>query len=448
MTFIILSISILILALLIYLIFSLKSSGTEEFSKKLEEALEKAQERNLEEFSRNRSEYSAAARDLRQELTGTITKLSENNALQQKNQLETFALTLKNISEVQIKNLEALNDSLKNLNNSTKDTLTKEIRFLQEQNDKKLEEMRHTVDEKLQTTLEKRLGESFKIVSDQLDRVYKGLGEMQTLASDVGDLKKVLTNVKSRGVFGELQLKNLLEDILTQEQYVENANIKKNSRESVEFAIKLPSKDEEGRHVLLPVDSKFPREDYEAILNAQEEADPEALATASKNLAQRITGEAKDISEKYIDPPATTDFALMFLPAEGLFAEVLRIPGLFEKIRKDYNVVITGPTTITAILNSLQMGFRTLAIEKRSSEVWKVLGAVKTEFGKFSDYLSKTREKLQQAADNIKKAEKRTQMIGKKLKGVEHLGDIETENLLGLSEETVSGTEETEIEEK
>lgn len=432
----ILFISLAILLILAWL--AIRPAGSGELLsaiKNLDASVEKVRASVGEELSRNRAESSAGAKALREELTKALNDIS---AVQIK-QLESFS---KNLNELTKANQDRLNEINK--------TLKEEIRFLQEKNEKKLDEMRHTVDEKLQSTLEKRLGESFKIVSDQLDRVYKGLGEMQSLAANVGDLKKVLTNVKSRGVFGELQLKNLLEDILTPEQYVENANIKKTTREAVEFAIKLPSKDEDGRHVLLPIDSKFPREDYEAILNAQEKADPEALAAASKNLALRITGEAKDISEKYVDPPATTDFALMFLPVEGLFAEVLRIPGLFEKIRKEYNIVLAGPTTITAILNSLQMGFRTLAIEKRSSEVWKVLGAVKTEFVKFSDYLAKTRDKLRQAADSIEKAEKRTQMIGKKLKGVEHLGGRESENLLEIGAEEAPDAElqETETEEK
>ncbi|NLI09185.1 MAG: DNA recombination protein RmuC, partial [Elusimicrobia bacterium] len=324
-------------------------------------------------------------------------------------------------------------ESLKKLKETIADTLKNEIRFLQEKNEKKLEEMRQTVDEKLQSTLEKRLSESFKTVSSQLENVYKGLGEMNNLAKDVGDLKKVLSNVKSRGVFGELQLKNLLEDILTKEQFEENARIKKNF--SVEFAVKIPSKDDNGKHILLPIDSKFPREDYEKILDAQQKSDPVLLEKSVKALADRIKGEAKDIFEKYINPPETTDFALLFLPSEGLFAEVLRIPGFFEDIRKNYNIVITGPTTITAILNSLQMGFRTLAIEKRSHEVWKVLGSVKKEFQTFGENLAKTRKKLEEAADNIEKAEKRTQIIGKKLKEVEASSAQESKAVLGLEEE-------------
>ncbi len=425
----IISISILNLILIIYLLFRLKSAGNQDYEKALNETSEKLAEKQAAEFSRNRAEYMAAAKELRQELTGTLTKLAEANSLSQKNQLDSFALTLKNISETQLKNLENLNESLKKLKDATAETLKNEIRFLQEKNEKKLEEMRQTVDEKLQSTLEKRLGESFKAVSQQLENVYKGLGEMQNLAADVGDLKRVLTNVKSRGIFGEMQLKNILEDILTRDQFEENAKI---GRGAVEFAIKIPSKDEGNKHILLPIDSKFPREDYEKILDAQQKADPAALDKAVKALCERIKGEAKDIKDKYINPPQTTDFALMFLPVEGLFAEVLRIPGFFEDIRKNYNIVITGPTTLTAIVNSLQMGFRTLAIEKHSHKVWKILGAAKKEFQNFEDILAKTRKKLEEAADNIDKAQKKTQTIGKKLKEVETVPSFESENLLGL----------------
>ncbi len=410
-------ISILNLALILYLLFRLKNQNRNEYLEEIDKILTKTNAQIAEEFSRNRAEYSASSKELRQELTNTLTKLSESNSISQKNQLDSFAITLKNISETQIKHLESLNESLKKLSESTSETLKSEIRFLQEKNEKKLEEMRHTVDEKLQSTLEKRLSESFKTVSEQLENVYKGLGEMRNIAGDVGDLKRVLTNIKSRGIFGELQLKNILDDILTREQYEENVKITKGA--IVEFAIKIPSKDEEGKNVLLPIDAKYPREDYEKILDAQQRADQTSLEKAVKALTDRVKSEAKDISEKYINPPETTDFALLFLPSEGLFAEVLRIPGFFEDIRKKYSVVITGPTTITALLNSLQMGFRTIAIEKRSHEVWKILGVVKKEFQTFGETLAKTRRKLEEAADNIEEAEKRTQIIGKKLKSVE-----------------------------
>lgn len=366
--------------------------------------------------------------DINETLKSEIQKLTLNTnstlrdlSHSQLEQLKAFTENLNQLTQLNTKQLTDINETLKN-----------EIRHLQEKNDAKLEEMRKTVDEKLQTTLENRLSQSFKTVSEQLESVYKGLGEMKTLASDVGDLKRVLTNVKQRGIFGELQLEGILEDILTPQQYEKNARIKRDAM--VEFAIKIPAKDENGKYILLPIDSKFPREDYERILSAQENANPTVLMEAVKSLSARITNEAKDISEKYIDPPNTTDFAIMFLPVEGLFAEVLRIPGLFEKIRKELNVIITGPTTITAILNSLQMGFRTLAIEKKSQEVWKVLGAVKTEFKKFNDLLTKTKERLESAANEIEKAQKRTLAIDRKLKGVEQLDIDESQKILALDD--------------
>ena len=372
----------------------------------------------LDEISRNRTELSTI-------LTSTL----KDTAQTQLGQLRIFSENLDRLSQSNSESLSRINE-----------TLRTEINNLQQANEKKLEEMRKTVDEKLQTTLENRLSESFKTVSTQLESVYKGLGEMKNLASDVGDLKRVLTNVKQRGVFGELQLENILEDILTTGQYEKNATIKKGNQ--VEFAIRIPSKDIDDKYILLPIDSKFPREDYERILTAQERADPIALAEAVKSLTNRIISEAKDINEKYIEPPKTTDFAILFLPVEGLFAEVLRIPGLFERIRKDYSVIITGPTTITAILNSLQMGFRTLAIEKRSTEVWKVLSAVKTEFTKFGDYLLKTKQKLEQAANEIDNAQKRTSIIDRKLKGVETLDPTESARVLGLEDENTLGNNE------
>lgn len=393
-------------------------------------SLSQNQLENLKIFSDNLNQLTQLnlkhLADIQETLKSEIQKLNVNTnstlkdlSQSQLEQLKVFTENLNQLTQLNAKQLTDINETLKN-----------EIRHLQEKNDAKLEEMRKTVDEKLQTTLENRLTQSFKTVSEQLESVYKGLGEMKTLASDVGDLKRVLTNVKQRGVFGELQLEGILEDILTPQQYEKNAHIKRDK--TVEFAIKIPAKDDNNKYILLPIDSKFPREDYEKILSAQENADPDMLRDAVKSLSTRITGEARDISEKYIDPPHTTDFAIMFLPVEGLFAEVLRIPGLFEKIRKELNVIITGPTTITAILNSLQMGFRTLAIEKKSQEVWKILGAIKTEFKKFNDLLTKTREKLESAANEIENAQKRTRIIDRKLKGVEQLDMSESQKILAL----------------
>ena len=301
---------------------------------------------------------------------------------------------------------------------------------IQTDNSQKLEQMRQTVDEKLHNTLEQRLGESFQRVSEQLERVHAGLGEMQTLASGVGDLKKVLSNVKVRGTWGEVQLDNLLEQILSAGQYEKNVATRPNSAERVEFAIKLPGRDEAGSIVWLPIDAKFPLEDYQKLLEAQELGDLAAMEDAGRAMENRVRAEARTIRDKYIEVPHTTDFALLFLPIEGLYAEVIRRPGLFDSLQRDYRVTLTGPTTLTAILNSLQMGFRTLAIEQRSSEVWKVLGAVKSEFGKFGDILAKTRKKLDEASRTIEQAEVRTRAIDRSLRKVESLPPVQSRGLL------------------
>jgi len=301
---------------------------------------------------------------------------------------------------------------------------------IQTDNSQKLEQMRQTVDEKLHNTLEQRLGESFKRVSEQLERVHAGLGEMQTLASGVGDLKKVLSNVKVRGTWGEVQLDNLLEQILSAGQYEKNVATRPNSSERVEFAIKLPGRDEAGNIVWLPIDAKFPLEDYQKLLEAQELGDLAAMEDAGRSMENRVRAEAKTIRDKYIEVPHTTDFALLFLPIEGLYAEVIRRPGLFDTLQRDYRVTLTGPTTLTAILNSLQMGFRTLAIEQRSSDVWQVLGAVKTEFGKFGDILAKTKRKLDEASRTIEQAEVRTRAIDRSLRKVESLPPVQSRGLL------------------
>jgi DNA recombination protein RmuC len=299
-------------------------------------------------------------------------------------------------------------------------TLEARLKDIETQNGVKLDEMRRTVDEKLHATLEQRLGESFKLVSDRLDAVHKGLGEMQTLAVGVGDLKRVLTNVKSRGTWGEVQLGALLEQILTPDQYATNVATVPRSTERVEYAIRLPGRAGEGQ-VWLPIDSKFPVEDYERIVAAQEIADVAALDEAARALESRIKNEAKSIRDKYVSPPHTTDFGILFLPTEGLYAEVLRRPGLSDWLQRECRVTVSGPTTLTALLNSLQMGFRTLAIEKRSSEVWQVLGAVKTEFGKFGEVLARTKAQLQTVANSIDAAETRSRQMERKLRGVEAL---------------------------
>jgi DNA recombination protein RmuC len=300
-----------------------------------------------------------------------------------------------------------------------RETVDSNLKSLQQDSSQKLEKMRETVDEKLHATLERRLGESFKVVSDRLELVHKGLGEMQTLANGVGDLKKVLTNVKTRGTWGEIQLGALLEQMLTPDQYEKNIATKKNTRDPVEFAIKCPGK--EGHPVYIPIDAKFPKEDYERLLQAQEEGNLALVEESSKAIETRIKLEAKKIKDKYIDPPFTTDFGILYLPTEGLYAEALRRPGLFDHLQRECRVIITGPMTISAILNSLQMGFRTLAVEKRAGDVWNLLGTVKAEFGKFGDILDKTQEKLRQASDEIEKAASKSRNIEKKLKDVQGL---------------------------
>jgi DNA recombination protein RmuC len=300
-----------------------------------------------------------------------------------------------------------------------REAVERRLETLQQDNSLKLEKMRETVDEKLHSTLERRLGESFKIVSERLEQVQSGLGEMKTLASDVGDLKKVLTNVKTRGILGEVQLETLLEEILTTEQYEKNIATKKGSRDTVEFAIKLPGKEREA--VFLPIDAKFPIEDYEKLLAAMDQANKTLIEEAGKSLENRIKGEAKNIREKYIDSPRTTDFAILFLPFEGLYAEVLRRPGLVDAVRRDTKIIVAGPTTIAALLNSLQLGFRTLAVEKRAGEIWNLLAGVKTEFGKFGDILEKTHDKLRQASDTIEEAARKSRTIEKKLRQVQEL---------------------------
>ena len=301
-------------------------------------------------------------------------------------------------------------------------------KLIQEDNARKLEQMRATVDEKLHDTLEKRLGESFKLVSERLELVQRGLGEMQSLANGVGDLKKVLTNVKTRGTFGEIQLASLLEQILAPGQYESNVETRKASGQRVEFALKLPGRDgtSDGM-VWLPLDAKFPQEDYLRLVEAQEAADAAGAAEARKQLDRSVREMAKTIRDKYLDPPHTTDFGVMFLPTEGLYAEVLRLPGLFEALQRDFKVMVAGPTTLAALLNSLQMGFRTLAIEKRSAEVWNLLGAVRTEFSKFGVILEKTRKKLVEAGNHIDQAATRTRVIERKLRDVQDVPHLESD---------------------
>ncbi|MDP6394917.1 MAG: DNA recombination protein RmuC [Desulfobacterales bacterium] len=380
-----------------------------------------------DEIARNREETANSDKRTREELSQSLRGSSDSLLMRltehfgmYKNQLDSFSKQLGEMTKLNQEKLEQM-----------RNTVERQLRVLQEENSKKLEQMRSTVDEKLQTTLEKRLGESFKQVSERLEQVYKGLGEMRSLASGVGDLKKVLTNVKTRGTWGEIRLGNILEQILTPEQYEVNVAIKKNSSDRVEFAIKLPGQNvDKDTIVWMPIDSKFPQEDYQRLIDAQEAADKEQAEKSIKSLETRIKLEAKEIKEKYIDPPYTTDFGIMFLPVEGLYAEVLRRPGLCDTLQREYRVVVTGPTTLAALLNSLQMGFRTLAIEKRSSEVWELLGAVKTQFGQFGDALSKTKKKLQEASNSIDSAEIRTRAIERKLRDVQEIPEKDPVELI------------------
>jgi DNA recombination protein RmuC len=384
-----------------------------------------------EDFRLSREESNHAARELREEV-----------AAAQKSANETVTRTIAEMGKAQKESLSAAEMRIKEMSEMNRDRLDRlrnildtQIRALQESNEKKLDQMRQTVDEKLQSTLEKRLGESFKLVSERLESVQRGLGEMQNLANGVGDLKRVLTNVKTRGTWGEVQLGAILDQILTPEQYDKNVRTRANSADSVEFAVRLPGPDLDLNSVVwLPIDSKFPQEDYQRLLAAAESADSDGVEKALAALTRSLLNSAKDIAAKYLDPPRTTDFAIMFLPTEGLYAEVLRQPGLVEKLQQDYRVVAVGPTTLAATLSSLRMGFRTLAIEKRSSEVWEILSAVKTEFGRFGEVLGKVRKQLATAANTIDQTEVRTRAMERKLKSVEELPVGRAEKLLGLDE--------------
>ncbi len=326
--------------------------------------------------------------------------------------------------------LETLQNTTYNRLGEVRGTLESGMKSMQEQNASKLEQMRATVDEKLQATLETRLGESFKLVSERLEQVHAGLGEMRMLATGVGDLKRVLGNVKTRGIFGETQLAAIIDELLTPEQFAVNIATKPGSLERVEFAVRLPGNGD--APVWLPIDAKFPREDYERLLDAQERADSDAASAAGLELEKKIRLEAKKIAEKYVSSPNTTDFAVLFLPTEGLYAEVLRRPGLFESLQRECRVVLAGPTTLSALLNSLRYGFRTLAIEKRSSEVWQVLGAVRTEFNKFGGVLDKVQQQIVTVGNTLNQAGTRTRAIERRLKGVESLNDADSLKMLGL----------------
>ncbi len=418
-----------------------RDGGTAELLQRLADWRERG-ERDSERLERSlRGEVAEAARLGRDETSEQMMRFQQTLSAQmthiatlQNNQIDMFAQQLAKLTESNERRL-----------GEVRATLEQKLKDIEANNAAKLDEMRRTVDEKLHATLEQRLGESFRMVSDRLEQVHRGLGEMQMLAQGVGDLKRVLTNVKTRGTWGEVQLEMLLQQILTPEQYARNVETVPNSGARVEFAIRLPGKEvgvgngggsgAGNGTVWLPIDAKFPKEQYERLTDAQERGDVDGVAAAGRELEVAIKREAQTIAEKYLSPPATTDFAILFLPTEGLYAEVLRRPGLTDLLQRNHRVTVAGPTTLTAVLNSLQMGFRTLALEKRSSEVWEVLGAVKTEFGKFGDVLARTRDTLERAARNIEQAEVRSRQMARKLRKVEALPSEAAEQLLGLPDE-------------
>ena len=389
--------------------------------------VQERQAREAERMERGlRDAVQGSARDTRSELNQQLSLFQQALMTQtgevarlQNEQIDSFRVQLQRLADGNERRLAELREAVE-----------QRLGALQAGNEAKLEQMRATVDEKLHATLEQRLGESFKQVAERLEQVHQGLGEMQGLARDVGSLSRVLGNVKTRGVFGEVQLAALLEQVFTPEQYAANVETVPGSNARVEFALRLPGRGQTDAPLWLPIDAKFPREDYERLLDAQERADPEGVEQAGRAIEQRLRLEARSIRDKYIAAPHTTDFGILFVPTEGLYAEALRRPGLVEALQREHRVTLAGPTTLLATLSSLQMGFRTLALERRSAEVWEVLGAVKVEFGKFGDVLAKTRKKLDEATRTIDDAEVRTRAMARKLKGVEALPEARAQALL------------------
>ena len=382
-----------------------------------------------DEFARNRNEIQLALKENRTELSNSIDKMAEN-----------FSKNIQDFNNLQRQKFDELENRQNNIKRDTetklqeiRETVEKKLSVIQEDNNRKLEEMRKTVDEKLQESVEKRFNESFKMINERLEAVHKGLGEMQTLATGVGDLKKVLTNVKTRGTYGEIQLGMILEQVLSPEQYIKNAHPADNSS-VVEYSIVLPGKSSDGEPVLLPIDSKFPVEDYQRLVDAYDN-NQAAVESCVKQFENAVKYCAKNIADKYIHPPKTTDFAILFVPTEGLYAEILRRPGFFEHLQHNYKVTVVGPTNLVAFLSSLQMGFRTLAIEKRSAEVWEILGAVKMEFGKFNEVLEKVKRNLEGGIKNIDEAVgTRSRAIERKLKNVQQLPQDKTLELMEENE--------------
>ena len=462
--------AVLAVGLLLALLFRRPEQGSGE---RVRDEVERVNEVVRSELQAGRADSLGAARETREEMARAVRELADSlqqrigelrttldSRLQQMSEADRAAeaqnrtelqTALKESTASQGERLHAFAQQLTELTTrnearleALRVTLETKLTQLQKDNEAKLEKIRQTVDEKLHQTLEQRLGESFKLVSDRLEQVHTGLGEMKSLAVGVGDLKKILSNVKTRGTWGEVQLGNLLEQTLTPEQFTRNFAPDEDRPDRVEFAVKLPGRDLDGKPVWLPLDSKFPNEEYGRLVEAQERGDVIAVEAASAAFEKGIRLEAKKISEKYICPPTTTDFAILFLPTEGLFAEVLRRPGLSEFLQRTHRVVVSGPTTLTALLTSLQMGFRTLAIEQRSGEVWKVLGAVKSEFGKFGETLDKVQKKLMEATNTIETAQRRSRAVERRLRPAEELPAMEAAELLGLDQ---SGAESVDAEE-
>jgi DNA recombination protein RmuC len=408
---------------------SVLQTGQQRLEKEMREESARARLETGETHARSRDEHARTLKDFGETTSAAVARL----AAAQHQQLDGFSKQLGLLTQANEKRLDKLRETVEN-----------QLRQLQQDNAKRLDEMRKTVDEKLQGTLERRLGESIKQVSDRLEQVHKGLGEMQTLASGVGDLKRVLTNVKIRGTWGEVQLESLLEQVLGPTQFSKNVAPKPGSSDRVEFCINLPGRTDDGNEIVwLPIDAKFPQEDYQRLIAGQESGDVEAVSQATKQLEIRIKACAKDIRDKYISPPQTTDFAILFLPTEGLYAEIVRHPELTETLQREFRVVVAGPTTLGALLNSLQMGFRTLAIEKRSSEVWKTLGTIKSEFGKFGEIIDKVQKKLQAASNEMDKAASKSRTIERKLRKVEALPTAATRDILEAANlDLDAGTEE------
>lgn len=407
-------------------------AGNERLARELRQEITESARSGRLELAQNLATFQQTLVQQAAEATRTqntqIDAFGQQLALLQKSLSDTLSLQLSNLSESNARRMAEV-----------RATLEAQLAQLQQTNVAKLDEMRATVDEKLQTTLHTRLGESFKQVAERLEQVHKGLGEMQTLAAGVGDLKHLLTNVKTRGMFGEAQLAALLEQVFVPDQYAAQVATRPGSKNVVDFAIKLPGRSDDGAALWLPIDAKFPNEDYERLLDAQQRADGAAAELAAKALEARIRLEAKSIADKYIEPPYTTDFAILFLPTEGLYAEVLRRPGLMEALQREHRVTLAGPTTLLAMLNSLQMGFRTLALEKRSSEVWQVLGAVKTEFDKFGGVLAKVKSHTETVLNTLQQAETRSNVMKRALRQVEALPEGQAQALLPVDKEADEG---------